>query len=148
MINLLLKIFARRRRELAIKEVELFKLESEVNIKNILAEAKHKMLNDLEEIMLKHKKSYQSYCDEIRQGAISCANDTKKQEHDFHTESAERKAEIKILDKQIEFLEAKHRYIQEIVDAEEKIKSSMVLLLNEKQEEIDKLSKALDKLTN
>ena len=148
MINLFLRIFAKRRRELALAEIEIFKSEMKNQAREEFVTAKIEMTRSLETIMKEHITRYQSYADEIKHGATSCANDIKKQEHDFHKDSAERNAVIKVLYAHIEFLESKHRYIQEIVDAEESIKSSMMLLLSEKQDEINKLSRALDKLTN
>jgi hypothetical protein len=148
MINLLLRIFANRRRNLILKELEAFKLESESKIRDEMVGIKEGLLSKLQSVIVEHNKSYERYCTEIKETAINCANDTKNKEHEFHTNESDRKATLKILDNEIECLMSKHKYIKEIVETEERVKSSMMLLLSEKQEEVDKLTKALDKLTN
>lgn len=147
MIKLLLRLFAKKRMALTMKEVEMYRVEKMNEAREHILKAKLAYSTELEKCIKSHSDSCRKYEAEVVEAAQHCAADMKKHEHNFHTEMATREARIIILNKEIELLETKHRFIQEIIDTEDKVKSSMILLLNEKQVEIEKLSKALDNLT-
>lgn len=148
MLGFLLSIFANRQKQLVDKDIKIYKRESIVEVDEMIIKRKNAWEDELLKLAAQYGTKSKMYYDEIANAAVSCANDIKEQEHKYHTEMAKREANLTILEAQIECLEAKHRYIQEIVDAEDKIKSSMLLLLEEKQKEINTLNNAVEKLMN